>query len=177
MGLDITAYKNIKKSEAQLDDDGYAIDPATGEEIADGNWFPTWLNHDFPGRADDIEDGAVYTYEDCTGLDVGYGGHFWWRDELAKMAGYPVAELDMGYLKQKNYFGGASQAGGGPFYELINFSDSEGIIGTEVSKKLAADFIKFEGNSKVMGERFATLYQRWKAAFEMASENGCVRFH
>lgn len=177
MGLDITAYKNIKKSEAQLDDDGYAIDPATGKELADGRWFSTWLNPDFPGRADDIEDGAIYTYEDCTGHDVGYGGHFWWRDELAKMAGYPVADFDVGYRKEKNNFGGACQAASGPFYELINFSDSEGVIGTEVSKKLAIDFIKFEGNSKELSERFATLYQHWKAAFEMASLNGCVRFH
>lgn len=177
MGLDITAYKNIKKSEAKINDDGYAIDPATGAELANGVYFSTWLNPDFPGRADDIEDGAVYTYEDCTGHGVGYVSHFWWRDELAKMAGYAVAELDTGVTKERNHFGGACQADSGPFFELINFSDSEGIIGTEVSKKLAADFAKFEGNSKGMGERFTTLYQLWQSAFEMASENGCVRFH
>jgi hypothetical protein len=177
MGLDISAYKNIKKSDAQLDEEGYAIDPTTGEELAGGNWFSSWINPDFPGRADDIEDSSVYTFEDSTGLSVGYGGHFWWRDELAKLVGYPEAELDMGYRKEKNHFSGACQAGSGAFYELINFSDSEGVIGTEVSKKLAADFAEFEGKSKEMDERFTSLYQQWKSAFDMASENGCVIFH
>lgn len=169
MTLDITAYKNIKKTKTPHDE-------ITSDHWF-GNWFSAWVNPDFPGRADDIEHGAVYIYDDCTEHDVGYAKHYWWRNKLAKMAGYPVAKADMGYCEAKNHLAGACQADGGPFYELINFSDVEGVIGTEVSKKLLADFIRFEEDSEMLGGEFSTIYQCWKAAFEMASENGCVRFH
>jgi len=177
MSLDISAYSKIKKLDAVLDENGEAVNPETNEPIESSHWFSVWKNPEFPGRADDIEDDAIYAYDDCTGHRTGYGGHFFWREQLSKMAGYPIAELDMGYRKEKNHFAGALNSGGGPFYELINFSDSEGVIGTKVSQKLLSDFKEYDAKASAIGGQFYEQFQYWKAAFEMASDNGCVRFH
>ena len=73
MGLDITAYSNIKRLDAHLNDDGEAVNNSNGEQVEE-YYFHVWKNPSFPGRADELVDGAVYTYEDCTGHGVGYGG-------------------------------------------------------------------------------------------------------
>jgi hypothetical protein len=66
----------------------------------------------------------------------------------------------------------------GPFSELIHFSDCEGVIGTAVSKKLAADFAAFDEKAKAAGnERYYAKYQEWRKAFEMAANGGAVDFH
>jgi len=129
MGLDITAYSNIKRLDAHLNDDGEAVNNSNGEQVEE-YYFHAWKNPSFPGRADELVDGAVYTYEDCTGHGVGYGGYYWWRNELAEMAGYPVGEYESGHGKEANHFGGVLNSDSGPFYELINFSDCEGFICT-----------------------------------------------
>lgn len=178
MGLDISAYSGIKKLDATINDDGEAIDNKTLEALPwDGSWFTPWVNPDFPGRADEIESGAVYSYEDCTGHGIGYGGHYWWRDQLAKVASYPLTEQTQYGKTQYCHFAGALAARGGPFYELINFSDCDGVIGTVVCKKLAADFAAFAEKAELEGGSFYENYQYWREALDMASNNGCIRFH
>lgn len=176
MSLDISAYTGIMKLDAILDENGKAINAKSGEAV-ESNWFTAWLNPEFPGRADDIVDGAVYSYTNGTGFRVGYAGHFWWRNSLAEIADYPEGGLMNFNRVETCYFGGAIAAGSGPFYELINFSDSEGIIGTDVSKKLAADFAKFDKQAASVGGPFYETYLKWTEAFKMASNQGCVRFH
>ena len=176
MGLDITAYSNIKRLDAHLNDDGEAVNNSNGEEVEEC-YFHVWKNPSFPGRADELVDGAVYAYEDCTGHDVGYGGYYWWRNELAEMAGYPIRKYDTGCGEQVNHFGGALNSGGGPFYELINFSDCEGFIGTSVATKLLADFKTFHDKAEEIGSLFFEQYKHWQSAMEMASNNGCISFH
>jgi hypothetical protein len=173
-----SSYRGIKKLDAFINDDGEAIDNKTREELpCDSEWFTPWVNPDFTGRADEIETGAVYSYEDCTGHGIGYGGHYWWRDKLADIAGYLLAEQIQYGRVESCHFAGALAAGNGPFYELINFSDCEGVIGTKVSEKLARDFADFDAKAKKEGGDFYQNYQYWRAAFDMASNNGCVRFH
>ena len=68
----------------------------------------------------------------------------------------------------------------GPFCELINFSDAEGIIGASVSAELAKDFAEFQERAASFDwqhPHFKELYQQWREAFELASDNGAVRFH
>ncbi|WP_416186824.1 DNA cytosine methyltransferase [Enterobacter roggenkampii] len=137
----------------------------------DGKWRPVE-----PGTFP-LVDGAVYTYEDCTGHGVGYGGYYWWRNELAEMAGYPVGEYESGHGKEANHFGGVLNSDSGPFYELINFSDCEGFIGTAVATKLLADFKTFHDKAEEIGDRFFEQYKHWQSAMEMASSNGCISFH
>ncbi|EOK9227769.1 hypothetical protein QFV42_RS18670 [Escherichia coli] len=176
MGLDITAYSNIKRLDAHLNDDGEAVNNSNGEQVEE-YYFHVWKNPSFPGRADELVDGAIYTYEDCTGHGVGYGGYYWWRNELAEMAGYPVGEYESGHGKEANHFGGVLNSDSGPFYELINFSDCEGFIGTSVATKLLADFKTFHDKAEEIGGLFFEQYKHWQSAMEMASNNGCISFH
>ncbi len=160
MGLDITAYKNLK---AILNPN---LDSYGNPENWHTEWKPgasmDWSESCFPGRGEGVDSDTVYTYEDRFDFRAGsYSGYNQWRAELA------------------------SFAQGDAFSELINFADNEGVIGPVVSKKLAKDFAdnadrdveyaKTLGYSN--GEWWLSKYEAWKKAFEMASENGAVDFH
>lgn len=179
MGLDITAYSGLTKIDCVFDADGEPIDPQTRESIDYD--FRAYLNPDFPGRADDIEHHAVYTAEDAFGLHAGsYSGYNGWRNSLAELAGYPAAPVDRyntGNV-QMRHDQGAWNADGGPFWELINFSDCEGVIGSAVSAKLASDFAAFQEKADAHhNEYFREKYAGWRKAFEMAANKGAVSFH
>jgi hypothetical protein len=108
-----------------------------------------------------------------------YSGYNWWRDQLCRFAlGVPAADMwatPQRYRKQ-------------PFVELINFTDCDGRIGTQVSAKLSADFTshaskarKFTPADDEMGEEGAAaywleVYQEFTTAFRLAAKNGALRF-
>ncbi|WP_063894809.1 hypothetical protein [Burkholderia ubonensis] len=177
MGLDATAYRQIKKIDCVFDASGEPIDPATREHI-EVDYLRVYVNPDFPGRADDLEDRAVYSYEDAgDAFSGGYGRYNFWREQLAKLAGYqavPVDRLGTGRAELR-HDESAWNADNGPFWELICFSDCEGVIGAAVSAKLAQDFARFDEQAKV-DEAFYAVYSQWRKAFEMAAQNGCVVF-
>lgn len=147
-------------------------------ELLDNVYRP-YLNPDFPGRADDLENGAVYSYTDCgRGWGGGYGYYNSWREALAKLAGYPLTEYRTSYSgPEQSHAAACWQGQESPFYELINFSDCEGTIGTAVSAKLAKDFQEWDERAKSVGERFYKDYSEWREAFEMAADGGAVAFH
>lgn len=171
MGLDITYYSKLKKIDCVFD--------ADGEPIGITDYFQPYINPDFPGRADDIENKAVYSYQECDGFRAGsYSGYNAWREELAKLAGYPEIETEDYGIKRKRHDAGAWKAGGGPFWELIHFSDCEGTIGAKVSAKLADDFAKFQPQADAHPEEwFRSKYAEWFQAFNVASDAGAVSFH
>lgn len=156
MGLDIIAYRKLKKVENPiLDEDGYPVDYS--------NQWKSSISIDlsetyFPGRAAGIED-AVYTWDDDYYFRAGsYIGYSNWRDTLSELSN------------------------GSDFIELINFSDCEGVIGPVVSKKLYKDFetnysraIKLSKKIKD-GDYWISKYENWMRAFEYASDNGAVIF-
>ncbi len=157
MGLDITAYSNINYLREDSNDDDYDLDRK--------ECF-IWVNPDFPERAKNLKDG-IYSFEDDMNFRAGsYGGYNQWRNELAMFAGY-------------NNDRDAWDKTSGPFLELILFSDCEGCIDAEISKKLYKDFCDFDEKSKTYEEDsyFYIRYKLWKEAFELASNNGCVKFH
>lgn len=179
MGLDITAYKQLTKIDCVFDAQGEPIHPETREELKYD--FRAYVSTGFPGRAGMIEDRAIYSAVDRHGFRAGsYGGYNQWRDELAKLAGYPAKPVDRyntGNVQQR-HDQGAWDADSGPFWELINFSDCEGVIGSEVSAKLAKDFAEHQGAADAHeDEYFRERYKEWRKAFEMASDNGAVDFH
>ena len=160
MGLDITAYKEIVKAQ-----NGEAFDEAGELKWTDG-WFEIHINRDFPGRADDLQEAPHKAEEEFRFHAGSYGGYNQWRNQLAVAAGYPSAEYVWAIAK------------GGQFFELINFTDCEGVIGADTSKKLAKDFSDFEAIANLHeDEWFRARYQDLKKAFEFAAENGCVCFH
>lgn len=157
MGLDITAYKNLKVVEnPKLDEDGYP-------ENWDTEWTPggsmKWSEKHWPGRGEGVEANKVYTFEEEFRFRAGsYSGYNWWRRKLELFAE------------------------GNDFQELINFADNEGVIGSVVSKKLAEDFARNKEKaivfSKKIGEEWwLELYEKWQHAFEFAAQNGAVDFH
>jgi len=119
-----------------------------------------------------------------------YSGYNQWRNELAIMAGYNGAEEvwhDESFDSYKSFnirkdkldsINGELVEKVKPFYELINFSDAEGVIGPEVSRKLYQDFVEFDEKAKSHMENwFYIKYCEWKEAFKVASDGGAVSFH
>ncbi len=170
MGLDITAYKGLKKEKdlTKLEDSVDWYDFCEENNIEKFN-----VNIHYPERAKEIDSNFAYSFEGSFGGVRGksYGGYNRWRNQLAQLAGHPSDEYVW-----NNYQELENKA----FIELICFSDCEGIIGTEVSKKLAKDFQEFDERALQKGAQigdFHAYYEEMKKAFEFASENGCVRFH
>ena len=149
MGLDIVAFENIQRVEKETNDS-----------------FAPYVNPDFPGRADEIEKDSQYISKNRFHFHAGsYSGYNEWRDMLAKLAGYDSARS----VWQTN-----SQ---GPFSELINFSDCEGVIGASVSKKLAQDFEKYQSAAdEHRFDWFTEQYNRWRKAMRRFSGSATGMF-
>ena len=118
-----------------------------------------WSESVWIGRGEPLNPQSVYSWEKEYGFRAGsYCGYNWWRDKLAEFA-----EDDA-------------------FEELIDFADNEGVIGSKVSKKLYDDFRNYHEEafefSKTLndGEWWFNKYRDWETAFEMAKEDGAVRF-
>ena len=163
MGLDITAYSNVRAAadEVAFDENG---------DLRDG-YCELRINDSYPSHAGEIKD-KCYEYDHVFDFRAGaYSSYNNWRDELAALAGYGSA---------KNVW---ELSLTGAFTELINFSDCDGTIGHQFASKLAKDFADFEAKagSAVVTLRasaeFYQRYQKWRQAFELAAQNGAVRFH
>lgn len=176
MGLDVTAYQGLIKLDCVFDADGEPIDPITREPIDD--CFLALANRDFPGRAEGLEHKGVYTYLDCmSGPSLGYGEYNGWREQLAKLAGYqPVAVKVMGRTELLHSVACWDDRPG-PFTELINFTDCDGVIGPVVSARLFADFVQFDEKAKSVGGDFYETYREFFDCFRMAAQGGAVHFH
>lgn len=179
MGLDISAFKQLTKIDCVFDAEGEPIHPETREALDYD--FRAHVNPDFPGRNGSTENLAIYRAGDSFGFRAGgYGGYNAWRNELAKLAAYPAKPFDRyktGDVQQR-HDQGAWEADSGPFWELINFSDCEGVIGAEVAAKLAKDFADHQEKADAHTDlRFLESYNEWRKAFEMAADNGAVDFH
>jgi len=178
MGLDIYAYSNIEKVEnVQFDIDGDPTDPIVQEQVDDGDLRRFFLNPYFDGRHGDISGEHLYRFQEREhSLQIGYMLYGRFRKELAKLAGYPKVEY-MGEFREDAAAWDGSCAGM-PFEPLINFSDCEGTIGSEVCSSLLADFNNFEEKAKDFSEeyKFFENYMALKKAFEIGSRNGAVVF-
>lgn len=174
MGLDVSAYNRLEKMNAVLDINGWAIDPVT-QKALQKPYVRLFLNNEFPNRADEFEDKAIYRYQNSIDISCGgYGRYNKWRNDLAKLAGYPREQYKHHGEVLESYCIACWSGKPGPFAELINFSDCEGVIGTAVSKKLAADFASFQDQAG--NEYFGEMYAKWRSLFEYASDSGCVVF-
>lgn len=168
MGLDVTAYKNVKLV-------GIAADGDEWEEKFDYN-KTDWVypDQDFLDKLPPIQPGGVYEYGDKFGFHPGaYSSYNEWRNELSLMA--------LGVEARTVW---ANPARYKPFVELINFSDCEGVLGTEVCRKLLQDFMdhqekanSYQGADEDETEWFVRKYHDWLRAFEYAADGGYIRFH
>lgn len=177
MGLDITSYRKISKMAGVNYVDGEVVDSESGQFVDCD--LVAYVNPDFPGRNDGVEDGQAYDAEDQFGFRAGgYGWYNHWRDELAKISGWPKGSYEQYGKEWESYAASAWKATSGPFWEIINFSDCEGVIGPETSKKLFEDFTAFDEAAKHSNyPNFYQIYRDFRKAFEMAADGGAVRFH
>ena len=178
MGLDIGAMSGLKDAPGKIcDEDWEIIDEKTGE-WEDGKFYVANINPDFKEQAEGLEANKVYGYEEYFNFRAGsYGGYNQWREMLCNMA--------LG-LDPNDLWNHKDKYKGEPFYELINFSDCEGTIGSVTCKKLFNDFKKFRARAKGYsnglppsydGEYWFQKYEEWMKAFKMGADNGCVDFH
>lgn len=169
MGLDIIAYKNVKK-----------IDKPTDEELDEFQAVhvdPRQAKF-FAGREEGLELGGWYTGHAVEGFSAGsYTGYGEFCDALARLAGYPANNSNDGRYPHQR---GAAFAKSGPFWELIYFPDNEGVIGPVVSAKLAKDFADWQERAReawdVPGGWHIRLYDNFHKAFQGAADGGCVYF-
>lgn len=172
MGLDITAYKLLGLVEnPKLDEDGYPVN--------DEKEVKLWKHPDFPKQFDDLIDKGVYKFEYLDGFRAGsYMSYTQYREKLAEIAGYrPFIDPCDASSTHLPFFYGAHKVISGVFHEQIVFSDCEGFIGSKTSKKLADDYAKCLDEAQKEGGRFFEIYLSFKNAFELAANNGVVRFH
>lgn len=174
MGLNITAYRRLEKMDVTFDPCGEPLDPRTKTPL-EGPFFRMRKSAFFAERADGLAPG-IYRYRAAHGFRAGsYSSYSQWRDDLAKLAGYPEVDDDTEEFKH------AAEAwtwDAGPFWALINFSDCEGTIGPDTSAELAGDFAEFQEQVDAHeSEEFRELYAEWRIAFETAADGGAVNFH
>lgn len=143
MGLDVIGMRGLTPSD---EDDGVYIQPC----------------EPFTDRADGLTPGW-YTAEKIYHFRAGsYTSYYYWRSDLCRAAiGVSPTDIWSGDVTD------------GPFIELINFSDCEGVIGPETSSKLAKDFRDCR-NLMPNDPDFMRVYDNFHKAFEMAAQNGAV---
>lgn len=171
MGLDITAYKQLKLVRPLTDTEkaDYEVEDESENNVVFYNF-----NEDFPEHSERLEPFSLYECTERVGFRAGsYSGYSIWRNELAKVAGFK---------SDKDVWNNGKL--GDPFYEVINFTDCDGVIGPKFAAKLFKDFVdnqaRADAHSKTLGtdsEWFKSKYAEWRKAFEMASDNGAVSFH
>jgi len=197
MGLDVRVYENVVEVtdesiiEKVIDKEYNYVD----DEYYDDYFYRNMDNDDdsyfYFLRAEPIRNGGLYIKGEYHHIfSRSYGGYNQWRERLAKIMGYPEVEYSMyegSSITTKSH--AASAWGFGdldmsdkPFYEMINFTDCDGILGSVVCKKLYQDFVDNEHIAKQWSEHtgdeyFLKGYNEFMHGFEIAARtNGLMEF-
>lgn len=170
-GLDVTAYERLALVPSpQFDSDG---EPQGPNQV---KLAPVEFTERFAG----LTAGNVYRFESAFDFRAGsYSGYNYWRNELAKLAGNEQTPYKSFNGKTElRYDAAVWKNKKGPFWELIDFSDAEGVIGPVVCKRVYKDFLQFrEVASKHPDEYFRESYKDWMKAFSMCANDGAIVFH
>lgn len=161
MGLDIIAHEHATFVRPDLgpDDDG-----------EDGLVFTPGNYPEFAGREDGLAEGWYEVDGETVSWSRSYHGYGWWRENLARMAGYTAEGL------------WANPDPSVPFFELVHFADNEGTIGPVTSAELAKDFGDYAEQAARFaqtidhGDAWLASYEELGRAFRVASGAGLVRF-
>jgi len=168
MGLDITAYAQLKRAEIPE-----GVDP--WDYADDNNLIHVYNDAEFAAWSRPLTEGYYSVGAVQDGFGAGsYSGYNLWRTSLAKM---------VHGVRPEKIWDEPEVWKGKPFFEIINFSDCEGTIGTEFCIKLANDFREFAALHpeatlrSSSSDGFDAKYMLFYSAFDFASNGGCVRFH
>ncbi len=158
MGLDVSAHCCVTPVEDTTRNDDWHHEH---------DHVNLYKNPSFPAQFEGMIEGwhdAYDSYHFCAGP---YSRYNRWRAELCRAVHNVEPEI---------VWNDASYAGE-PFYELINFADNEGTIGTAVCGKLMRDFAAHGVILKRGRDRyFAHKYDQWAEAFRMGANGGAVCF-
>lgn len=166
-GLDITAYDRLTLVDAKA-----ASSTEPSHVVVLGKV-------DFPERFEGLKDGATYRFDQSFDFRAGsYSGYGRWRNELAKLAGNPQTPFTFTGKTELRYDATVWDRKSGPFWELIDFSDAEGVIGPVACKRVYQDFLRFDGAAARHPDAgFRESYADWKKAFAMCANGGAIVFH
>ena len=170
-GLDVTAYDKLVLLKSP---------PATESDVGGEANVVVLQRVEFPERFEGLKDGGVYRYGQSFDFRAGaYSGYGRWRNELAKLAGSPQTPFKSFDGKiELRYDATVWDRKAGPFWELIDFSDAEGVIGPVVCKRVYQDFLRFaDAASRHPDPDFRASYEDWKKAFAMCADGGAIVFH
>lgn len=161
MGLDITAYEAVELLPPH---------PHTEECSDTGHILAFVTVPSFNQSLRGLEEHRCYrsvgeTYSFRAGS---YSGYNRWREDLCRLVFGGISIDDFWVVGPDHYRHK-------PFFELLYFSDCEGTIGPEACVDLFHDFRRYEDSFRE--SMSATQYFDWLHAFDLASIDGCVRFH
>ena len=152
MGLDIYYYERLRP-----------VDESEYDEDCDR--MAWWSKHEsFPEQRDGIESPFVEGWGDQGRFRAGsYSGYNAWRAWLSNL----VHGVEPKVLWEDESYKGKD------FYELINFTDCDGVIGPKTAAKLAGDFAQWQAKVDELGDKDDVwLYRQFRHAFETAAFGG-----
>lgn len=161
MGLDVRAYCGLVPFVGEADE----LDP-----------FVVYVgeNVDFPGRETGVKTGVRYRADGRLHFRLSYGRYNVWRNELAMVSGWPPSGNDD---PASTFAASAWASDGGPFWELINFTDCDGVIGPVVAAKLSREFDEWRERALEEGSgRLLEFYDLFADAMRKAADGGVVIF-
>lgn len=173
MRFSITAYKKLIAVDAIFDAEGTPIDPKTKAPIE--NWVKGYSSNEFPNQANDFTGQGIWKHSGSITFFFGpYDGYNDWLNSLAKLAGYPETKCEWECRKDMRFDATCRNGDPGPFFELIYFSNSAGVIGSETAAKLAQDFAAYNERAMEAGKYFYKPYWKWHTACNTAADGGLV---
>lgn len=169
MGVSVSGHKNIRVEPNP--------DNPCGGWVADDGSEKFLKNRHFPEQYEGLDPDSFYHSEYISGPSMAYGGYNRWRDQLARIAGYPKMIFNMGDgTIRETHCTKCWEGEPGPFAEQINFSDCEGTIGPVVCTKLAKDYNDFADKAELEDEWFLKNYKLFQFIFNEVAGNGLVSF-
>ncbi|WP_313493183.1 hypothetical protein [Psychrobacter faecalis] len=173
MGLDITAYKNVKLVE--------------NPKMGDTNHPEVWGNQVYInignsewGQGDDLESGQVYGFSYVMSVyRSSYSTYGNLRNELARIAGYEplIAGSQYRGIYAARVCDNWEQGKRGILSELICFADNEGEIGTKTCRKILNDLHTVSARAGELNEWNQGLLTDLIQTFEFAAVDGFIQFH
>lgn len=190
MGLDITAYSNLRHlgHHPGSEEEDHQYDPETFDRRHVEAFAYDCFPHALKGVPDLREvkgftsstflSGGCFEITDKTETHAfragSYSGYGQWRMDLASQFNPAAIIFEAGRPAMTEPDPEL------PFYELIWFADNEGTIGSQAAADLLADFRQHATayDPKHAYDGWAhEKYRDWTTAFELAAQGGLVHFH
>lgn len=175
MGLGITGYSWLELID-MCDQEEYDLKYVTGPDHGTFHAYEGYVSRaDFPARIEgaNLKPDGVYRYAERYSFEAGaYSTYNRWRSWLSMSF--------IGATPREIWTSPTDAYRTQPFYELVNFSDCEGLIAGPTATKLFEDFTKYAEMVRTMPASKEWFYERYTdfwSALAFAANDGVVSFH